>query len=139
MNEKRRVEGFRALTASDTSGSYYLEDVDGDFRTWREMSAEGKLRQLAGNAVYYGVPFEPFAEAVRNHLGDLPAEAREEAALRLVLRHEQELRGLEQLLPRYDRLEPAPPLIERFQEVLDSYADRADKSPERSKTRGIER
>ena len=139
MNEKRRVEGFEALTASSMSGSHYLEDLDGDHRLWQELSAESKLFWLARNAVYYDVPFEPFAEAVRNHLGELPAEAREEAALRLVLRQEQELGGLEQLLPQYERLESAPPLIERFQELLDGYADRADKSPERSKARGIER
>ena len=139
MNEKRRVEGFKALTASDTSGSHYLEDVDGDFRLWREMSAESKLSKIVSNAAYCEVPFEPFAVAVRNLISDLPAEAREEAALRLVLRQEQELHRLEKLLPRHDRLEPAPPLIERFQELLDGYADRAVETPEQSKGRGIER
>ena len=55
---------------------------------------------------------------MRENLRDLSAASREEAALRLVLRSTQELRGLEMLFPDDGRTESPPPLIERFREVL---------------------
>src|SRR5947209_10517287 len=113
MAKNQRVEGFKALVASDQANGYHMEDVDGEYRLWRDMSAAGKLRQIADNAAYSGVPFEPFAEAAGDALRPLPAVAREEAALRLVLRGERELHALEKLLPQHDRLEAAPPLAER--------------------------
>jgi hypothetical protein len=123
MVSKDRVRGFNALIASHKSKDSKLEDVDGDFRYWKELSTEGKLKWIASDATYYDVPFEPFANAVREVLCDLPAPAREEAALRLVLQAERERRELEKLLPSYGRLEEARPLVDRFKDVLDCYEE----------------
>jgi hypothetical protein len=117
MPEGRRVQGFHALVASDRSNGYLMEDADGEYRSWKELSREGKLRQIAGNAAYYDVPFEPFAEAVRDALGAGPATALEDAALRLVWRGEREIHALETLLPDDGQHFPRP-LVERFREVL---------------------
>jgi hypothetical protein len=118
VSSKNQLEGFKTLIASQKSESSQLEDIDGDFRHWNELSTEGKVSWIASDAAYYDLPFEPFAEAVREILGELHAAAREEAALRLAFRGQQELCALEKLLPKYDRLEPAPPLVERFREML---------------------
>jgi hypothetical protein len=130
MVRKKQLEGFDALIASQKSESSQLEDVNGEFRHWNELSTEGKVSWIASAAAYYDLPFEPFAEAVREILGELHAAAREEAALRLAFRGQQELHGLEKLLPKYDRLEPAPPLAERFQELLDYYENRLARKPD---------
>ena len=114
MKKKNQLEGFKALVASDMSNNSQLEDVDGNYRSWDELSLEGKVRRIAGNAAYYDVPFEPFAEEVREVLGVLPPREGEEAAWRLVLRHERELHALEKLLPDDGRVEPYPPLVKRF-------------------------
>jgi hypothetical protein len=129
MVTKNQLEGFKAQVASHKSSSGHMEDVDGNHCYWDELSAEGKVKWIASDAAYYDVPFEPFAQAVREVLGQLPAAAREEAALWLALQSEREQRELEQLLPRYDRLEPAPPLVDRFRELLDYYEKRLAKEP----------
>ncbi|HJT78701.1 MAG TPA: hypothetical protein VJ739_15970 [Gemmataceae bacterium] len=137
MGEKRRVAGFKALVASDRNGSYLMEDADGEYRSWQELSPDGRLRQIASSAAYYDVPFEPFAEAVREALGELPPAAREQVALRLALQGERELRALEKLLPDDGRLEPPPPLVERFQEMLREASARG--GPRREADQGIDR
>lgn len=129
MTDEHRLAGFEALVESGKNGGYFIEDADGSFRTWQEMSPEGKLEHIARDAAYYDVPFEPFAEAIRDVLSDLSPAAREEAALRLVLRSVKELHGLEKLLPDEGRTEPPPPLIERCQELLDHGRQRAAKAP----------
>ena len=114
-DEKHRVEDFHALLADHTHSSSYYEEMEGDWQQWRELSAEGKLSYLAGDAAYYDVPFHHFAEAVRDVLSEQPPAAREDAALRLLLSHARELQGLAKLLPDDGRTEPTP-LIERFRE-----------------------
>jgi hypothetical protein len=117
MNVKRRISGFKAMLESKKSTSSYLIDPDGDLRLWRELSAEGKLDCIVREAAYYDVPFEPFAEAVRE---SLDSAAIEEAALRLALRSGREQHNLEKLFPDDGRLEQAPPLVERVAELLDA-------------------
>ncbi len=142
-----RLDGFKALVEDAKNASYFMEEVDGSFRPWRELSAEAKLEHVARDAAFYDVPFEAFAEAVPDVLGDLRPAAREESMLRLVLRSVRELHGLEKLLPDDGRLEPPPPLIERFQEMLgktslaDLKAGSQGKQPGRPKSRdkGMER
>jgi hypothetical protein len=114
MNEKHRLEGFRALLNSEKSNSVYLEEPDGNLRLWRDLSAEGRLQYVASAAALYDVPFEKFAEAVRESV-DPSAVA--DAALRLVLSDSHERRGLAELLPADGRLESTP-LIDRFREIL---------------------
>jgi hypothetical protein len=119
MNKKQRLSGFKALLESEKSNSFYLEDADGNLRLWRELSAEGKLQWIVRDAAYYDVPFEPFAEAVRESVGN---GAIEEAALRLALRSGRELHALEKLFPDDGRNESAPPLVERVAELLDAQS-----------------
>jgi hypothetical protein len=114
-DEKDRVEGFYALLADHKQSGSYYEEMDGDWRQWPELSAEGKLSYLAGDAAYYDVPFHHLAEAVRDVLSDQPPAAREDAALRLLLTHARELQGLARLLPDDGRTWPTP-LIDRFRE-----------------------
>jgi hypothetical protein len=116
MDEQRRMEGFRKLIASDKSGSYLLEEPDGNWSHWGGLSAEGKLHYIARAAAMYDVPFEQFAATARAELGD--AEAVTQAALRAALDYKKELHGLAKLVPSDWRTEPTP-LVERFQEILD--------------------
>jgi hypothetical protein len=132
MVSNDQLEGFKALVEDTKSRECLREDVDGSLRYWNELSAERKLRAIAWDAAYYDVPLEPFANAVREVLSDLPAPAREESALRLVLQAERERRELEKLLPSYDRLEEAPPLVDRFKELLDYYEQRLAKEPDQA-------
>jgi hypothetical protein len=115
MDEKHRVSGFKALLESHKKNSYHLIDPDGSFRLWRELSAEARLENIVRDAAFYDVPFEQFAEAVRESVD--PA-AIEEAALRLALRSGKELHDLEALFPDDGRTEPPPPLVERLSELL---------------------
>ncbi len=133
MNEKRRVEGFKALVTSDRQGGYYLEETDGTHRLWAELSPQGKLEYIAGAAAMYSVPFEHFAEEVQAEFRDLPQAAIREASLRAVLSYRQELRGLAKLLPDDGRTESTP-LVERFEEILNrSHQEHA---PEQTQGRG---
>lgn len=151
MNNKRdrghRQDGFKVSVEDRKHSSYFLEEMDGSLRRWRELSAEAKLEYLARDAALYGVPFEAYAQAVRETLADSTPADREEAALRLVLRSTHELHGLETLLPQDGRIEPPPPLIERLREALgkQSLADLKAESQQkqlgkpRSRDTGMER
>src|SRR5262245_28153984 len=92
-------DNFDAVFADHKHSSSSYEEINGTHRTWPELSAEGKLRYLVRDAVWAGVPFERFAAAARDFLGDVPAAGREEAALRLVLHQARELHGVERLMP----------------------------------------
>src|ERR1700722_11959106 len=116
MNEKHRLAGFKALIEDQKNSRRHFEEVDGPLRQWHELSPQSKLQYIAADAVLYGVPFERFAEAVRDVL---PPPAIVEASLQLVLDYERQLRGLEKLLPDEERTEPVP-LVERLTEMLNS-------------------
>lgn len=117
MAKKQQQDGFDLLRADRQNSSRYFEEADGSHRLWSELSAEGKLAYLAGDAALYDVPFERFRAAVREVLGEKVPAVREEAALRLALRSEKELHAVGRLLPPDERLEGTP-LPERVQEAL---------------------
>jgi hypothetical protein len=117
MDAKRRLSGFKALVESHKTNAYHLEEPDGDFNLWRDLSAEARLETIVRDAAFYDVPFEAFAEVVRE---SVDSTAIEEAALRLAMRSGREFRDLEALLPEWGRLEPSPPLVERFSELLNA-------------------
>jgi hypothetical protein len=123
MANERRPDGFDALMAAQQNSHHYFEEIDGSYRSWRELSAEGKLSCIVNDAAFCDVSFERFAAAVRDVLGELPSAAREEAALRLALRSEQELHAVARLLLPDERLEGTP-LPERVQEALADVAAR---------------
>lgn len=117
MAKRQQPDGFDLLLADHQNSSHYFEEVDGSHRLWNELSAEGKLAYLAGDAAFYDVPFERFRAAVSEILGEEAPAIREEAALRLALRSEKELYAVGRLLPPDERLEGTP-LPERVQEAL---------------------
>jgi len=123
MDEKHRLSGFKALLASHKTNSYHLADTDGDYRLWRDLSAEGRLESITRDAAYYGVPFEQFAQAVRESVDNA---AIEETALRLAMRSGRKLHDLDQLFPDDGRTEPPPPLVERVRELLDAESSEHD-------------
>ncbi|HEX4132892.1 MAG TPA: hypothetical protein VHZ24_22860 [Pirellulales bacterium] len=133
MNKKHRLEGFKALLNSDKSNGYNLEEPDGSFRLWRDLSAQGRLQYIASAAALYDVPFAKFADAVRESV-DQSAVA--DAALRIVLSDSHERRGLEQLLPDDGQTYPTP-LIDRFKEILNESRE-SGQVRERTKDRDIE-
>jgi hypothetical protein len=82
------------------------------------VSLEGRIESIARDAVYYNVPFEQFAQAVRE---SVDSTAIEEAALRLAMRSWRELQDLEKLFPDDGLTEP-PPLVERVRELRDAVS-----------------
>jgi len=125
MNKKQRLAGFDALLESRRNSSHYYEESDGSWRQWHELSAEGKTGYIASDAALYDVPFERFAQAVRDAVGEQPALVREDAYLRLALSNQRELHELERLLPPDHTGTESVPLLARFKEVLDWHARRA--------------
>jgi hypothetical protein len=121
LDEQRRVEGFHALLATYQKSNWLFHDADGASRPWRDLSPEGRLDYIAGGAVSHDVPFERFAEAVRDALGDQPPAAREEAAGRLLFSQRRELHDLARLAPDDERATTYTPLIDRFREVIHWY------------------
>jgi hypothetical protein len=122
MAKRQQPDGFDLLLADHQNSSHYFVEADGSHRLWSELSAEGKLAYLAGDAALYDVPFERFRAAVREVLGEATA-IREEAALRLALRSEKELHSVARLLPPDERLEGTP-LPERVQDALAESEER---------------
>lgn len=117
MDDKQRLSGFKALLESHKTNSYHLEESDGSFRLWRDLSVEARLESIIRDAAFYDVSFEQFAEAAR---GSIDNSALEEAALRLAMRSGRELHDLEKLFPDDGRIEPPPPLVERVSELLNA-------------------
>lgn len=120
--EESRVQGFKALAESAKSNRSCLEDIDGEHRRWNELSAQGKIQNLAAVALYNNAPFAAFAQEVRDTLSPLPPAAREEAALRVAFHNQGELHQIEKLLPKHDRLEPYP-VVEQVRDTLADYRE----------------
>ena len=114
MNEKQRVDSFKAMVEESKGSNYYFEEIDGDLQQWRNLSDAAKLQYIATYAAHDDVPFKPFAEAVNDLLSDV-----RDAALRVVFDYKKELRALEKLLPE-DWGTESTPLVERFNETLNS-------------------
>jgi hypothetical protein len=138
MAKKQTPDGFDTLLADHKKSTHHFEEADGTHRLWKELSAEGKLAYIARDAALYDVPFDRFAQAVRDVLGGQPAAVREEAALRLALSNERQLHALAALLPPERSGTESTPLVERFKEVLDQLAERAAKPPETDEDRGTQ-
>jgi hypothetical protein len=119
MDDKHRLDGFKALLTSEQANAFYLEDHDGEYRLWSDLSAQGKLEVIARDAAYYDIAFEDFADSVRE---SVDAAAIEDAALRLVMRSQRELHDVEKLFPDDGGTEPLSPLVERIREVFNQAA-----------------
>jgi hypothetical protein len=113
--ERHRVEGFKAMVedSKHSPDNRLFEEMDGDRLPWAKLSATAKLGYIARDAALSDVGFEPFAEMVKDTIGDAV-----EAALRVVLDGQKELHAIAKLLPHDGRIEPAP-LVEQVTEILD--------------------
>ena len=113
--ERHKLEGFKSSVedSKNSPSNHYFEEMDGDRRPWAELSAAAKLQYVALDAVRHDVPFESFAEVVKETIGDVG-----EAALRVVLEGQRELHAIAKLFPDDGRTEPTP-LIEQVKEILD--------------------
>jgi hypothetical protein len=113
--ENRRISSFKAMVEDSRSSpnNYYYDEMDGDSRPWAQLSAAAKLEYISRYAALADVPFEPFAQVVKETIGDVG-----EAALRVMLDDRKELHAIAKLFPDDGRTEPTP-LVERVKEMLD--------------------
>lgn len=136
MNAKHRLANFRAMVKDHSSSTHYFEEIGGERRQWKDLSPDGKLEYIARDAALCDVPFERFAEAVRELIGQSVIG---DAALRTVLRNANEARALEGLLPP-ERGTESRPLIDRFKEILhEPSSQQRENGRERSTGKEIER
>jgi len=113
--KNHKTANFRAMVedSKNSPGNHVFEEMDGNRLPWAELSATAKLQYIARDAALSGVRFEPFAEVVKETIGDVG-----EAALRVVLDSQKELHAIAKLFPDDGRTEPTP-LVEQVREVLD--------------------
>ena len=50
MKERAKVAGMRACIADHEKGRAYVEEMNGSWKLWRDLSVPGKLAYLAGEA-----------------------------------------------------------------------------------------
>jgi hypothetical protein len=113
--ENDKVGSFKAMVGDmkNSPDHYHFEEMNGDHLPWDDLSAAAKLQYIVRDAVISDVAFEPFAEVVKNTIGDVG-----EAALQVVLDGQKELLGIAKLFPDDGRTEPTP-LVEQVKEILD--------------------
>lgn len=133
MNRSQRHQGFRAMMKDNRNSSHFFEEIDGELRTWKDLSPAGKLSYIARDAALCATPFKVFAEAVRESIA---TAAIEEAALGTVLRNAHEQLSLAKLLPPDGRLESTP-LVDGFKELF-SPSQPSRKEADRSTDREME-
>jgi hypothetical protein len=113
--ENRRISSFKAMVEDSRNSprNYFFDEMAGDSRPWPELSAAAKLEYISRYAALADVPFEPFAQVVKETIGDVG-----EAALRVMLDDRKELHAIAKLFPDDGRTEPTP-LVERVKDMLD--------------------
>jgi hypothetical protein len=94
--ESEKIASFKAFVAmmKYSPDNHVFEEMDGDRLPWDDLSAAAKLQYIARDAVISDVPFEPFAQVVKDTIGEVG-----EAALRVVLAGQKELHAIEKLFP----------------------------------------
>lgn len=121
-------EAFKAVV-EDMTNNRAPKEMDGIRQIWAGLSPAAKLQTIAREAARHHVPFEPFAETVKNTIGDMG-----EAALRVVLDNQKELHAIAKLFPDHAWTEPAP-LIEQVKEMLDRVSALETQEKERHQGR----
>ena len=113
--ENRKIASFKAMVedSRNSPNIHFIDEINGDMRLWAELSAAAKLQYIARDAALSDVPFEPFAQVVKETIGDAG-----EAALRVMLDGQKELHAIAKLFPDEGRTE-ATPLVERVKDMLD--------------------
>jgi hypothetical protein len=113
--ENARITSFTMMVErmKNSATGLHFEEMNRDLRPWDDLSAAAKLQYIVRDAVISDVPFESFAEMVKNTIGD-----RVDAALRVVLAGQQELHAIAKLFPDDERTEPAP-LVVQVKDLLE--------------------
>jgi len=113
--ENEKIASFKTFVAmmKYSPDNHVFEEMNGDRLPWDDLSAAAKLQYIARDAVISDVPFEPFAQVVKDTIGDVG-----EAALRVVLDGQKELHAIAELFPDDGRTESTP-LVEQVKEMLD--------------------
>src|SRR5262249_54091635 len=113
--ENRKIDSFKTFVEimKLSPANHVFEEMDGDRRPWAELSAAAKLQYIALDAARCDVGFEPFAQVVKDTIGDVG-----EAALRVVLDGQKELHAIAKLFPDEGRTEPTP-LVNQVKRTLD--------------------
>jgi len=113
--ENDRIASFKASVEDmkNSPDNHVFEEMDGDRLPWDDLSAAAKLQYIAWDAAHSDVPFEPFAQVVKDTIGNVG-----EAALRVVLDGQKELHAIAKLFPDDGRTEPTP-LVDQVKEMLD--------------------
>jgi hypothetical protein len=129
--ENRKIANFKAMVedSRNSPSNYVFDEMDGDRLPWAELSAAAKLAYISRDAAYADVPFEPFAQVVKETIGDAG-----EAALRVLLDGQKELHAIAKLFPDEGRTE-ATPLVERVQDMLDYVSSLETQEKERHEGR----
>jgi hypothetical protein len=117
--ENKKVASFKAMVRDMevSPGNHVFEEMNGDRLPWDDLSAAAKLLYIARDAVISDVPFEQFAQVVKDTIGDVG-----EAALRVLLDGQKELHAIAELFPDDGRTEPTP-LVELVKEMMDYASD----------------
>lgn len=113
--ENRRIGSFKASVENmkNRPDNPMFEEMNGDRLPWAELSAAAKLRYIALDAARHDVPFEAFAQVVKETINDAG-----EASLRVSLEGQKELHAIATLLLSNGRIEITP-LVEQVKEILD--------------------
>jgi hypothetical protein len=129
--ENRRVASFKACVEDlrNSPDNCEFEEMDGDRQSWKDLSAAAKLQYIALDAARSNVPFEPFAAAVKDTIGDMG-----EPALRVVLDGQKELHAIAKLLPDDGRTESTP-VVEQVRDMLDYVSALETQEKERRQNR----
>lgn len=112
--ENDKIASFKAMVGDmkNSPDNHVFDEMDGDRLPWVDLSAAAKLQYIARDAVISDVSFEPFAQVVKDTIGDVG-----EAALRVVLDGQKELHAIAELFPDDGRTESTP-LVEQVKEML---------------------
>jgi hypothetical protein len=83
---------FERLFDDYLNGKHSFADTDGRMRTWSELSAEGKVEQIARLAAIFDISLSRFTDAAHDALGGQPLRTDEHACLRLCYDYARQLR-----------------------------------------------
>ncbi len=113
--ENEKIASFKAMVENmkNSPDNYHFEEMNGDHVPWGDLSSAAKLQYIVRDAAISDVGFEPFAEVVKDTIGDGV-----EAVLRVVLESQRELHAIAELFPDDGRTESTP-LVDRVKEMLD--------------------
>jgi hypothetical protein len=123
--ENQKNAGFKASVEDrkNSPDNHVFDEMEGGHNPWVDLSAAAKLQYIALDAARHDVLFEPFAEAVKETIGDAGT-----AALRVVLDCHKELHAIAKLFPDDGRTEPTP-VVEQVKEMLDYLSALEGKPP----------